>query len=110
MYSSNASIEVRPITSPDANLPTSVSFSQVNRSYGALHALGPIDLELRPNEFFAVVGPSGCGKSTLLDVLAGLNKPSSGKITFEGQPVHGNVPDGVGVVFQEDATFPWLTV
>lgn len=74
-----------------------------------LHALGPIDLDLRRGEFFAVVGPSGCGKSTLLDVLAGLSPPTEGTATFEGKPIHG-VPDGVGVVFQEDASFPWLTV
>ncbi|WP_249277446.1 MULTISPECIES: ABC transporter ATP-binding protein [unclassified Pandoraea] len=73
------------------------------------HALGPIDLTLFKGEFFSVVGPSGCGKSTLLDALAGLAKPSSGTVTFEGMPVKG-VPDGVGVVFQEDASFPWLTV
>lgn len=96
------------IETPDA---ISVSISQVTRVYaGMIHALGPIDLTLRHNEFFAVVGPSGCGKSTLLDVLAGLNKPTGGAILFEGKPVDGSVPDGVGVVFQEDATFPWLTV
>jgi NitT/TauT family transport system ATP-binding protein len=88
----------------------SVVLSAVTRSYGALHALGPIDLQLPQNEFFAVVGPSGCGKSTLLDVLAGLSKPTSGEIRFEGKRVDGAVPDGVGVVFQEDASFPWLTV
>jgi NitT/TauT family transport system ATP-binding protein len=75
-----------------------------------IHALGPIDLDIARGEFFAVVGPSGCGKSTLLDVLAGLSAPSAGTIRFEGKPVAGQVPDGVGVVFQEDASFPWLTV
>jgi NitT/TauT family transport system ATP-binding protein len=75
-----------------------------------VHALGPIDLEVRRGEFFAVVGPSGCGKSTLLEVLAGLQTPTQGDVTFEGQPVAGEVPDGIGVVFQEDASFPWLTV
>jgi NitT/TauT family transport system ATP-binding protein len=75
-----------------------------------LHALGPVDLELRRGEFFSVVGPSGCGKSTLLEVLAGLAPPSEGSVTFEGKPVEDRVPDGVGVVFQEDASFPWLTV
>jgi NitT/TauT family transport system ATP-binding protein len=75
-----------------------------------LHALGPVDLALKPGEFFAVVGPSGCGKSTLLEVLAGLAPPSEGRVTFEGKPVNGEVPEGVGVVFQEDASFPWLTV
>src|SRR6476659_6563729 len=75
-----------------------------------VHALGPLDLDLRRGEFFAVVGPSGCGKSTLLEVLAGLQRPTAGTVLFEGRPVSGEVPDGIGVVFQEDASFPWLTV
>jgi NitT/TauT family transport system ATP-binding protein len=75
-----------------------------------VHALGPVDLALRQGEFFSVVGPSGCGKSTLMDVLSGLGAPSDGTVTFEGKPVRGNVPDGIGVVFQEDSSFPWLTV
>jgi len=78
--------------------------------HAAVHALGPIDLSLRQGEFFSVVGPSGCGKSTLLDVIAGLARQSAGTILFEGKPVNGEVPDGIGVVFQEDASFPWLTV
>jgi NitT/TauT family transport system ATP-binding protein len=75
-----------------------------------LQALGPIDLDLVRGEFFAVVGPSGCGKSTFLEMLAGLQKPTAGSVSFEGKPVSGQVPQGIGVVFQEDASFPWLTV
>lgn len=75
-----------------------------------VHALGPVDLDLRQGEFFAVVGPSGCGKSSLLEVIAGLSEPSHGDVTFEGKPIGGRVPEGIGVVFQEDACFPWLTV
>ncbi len=89
------------------------SLNGVTRRYGGkqpVHALGPIDLDLARGEFFSVVGPSGCGKSTLLDVLSGLGLPSEGTITFEGKPVRGEVPDGVGVVFQEDSSFAWLTV
>jgi len=78
--------------------------------HAAVHALGPIDLSLKQGEFFSVVGPSGCGKSTLLDVIAGLARQSAGTILFEGKPVAGDVPDGIGVVFQEDASFPWLNV
>ncbi len=77
---------------------------------GDVHALGPVDLDLIKGEFFAVVGPSGCGKSTLLEVIAGLTSPSAGEVNFEGTPISGGVPDGVGVVFQEDACFPWLNV
>ena len=76
----------------------------------SVHALGPLDLDLRRGEFFSVVGPSGCGKSTLMDVIAGLSPPTEGTITFEDRPVAGEVPDGIGAVFQEDASFPWLTV
>jgi NitT/TauT family transport system ATP-binding protein len=73
-------------------------------------ALGPVDLDLARGEFFVVVGPSGCGKSTLLEIIAGLNSPTAGTVTLEDKPVAGEVPDGIGVVFQEDASFPWLTV
>ena len=75
-----------------------------------VHALGPIDLEIRKGEFFAVVGPSGCGKSTLLELIAGLTAPTQGEIVFEGRSIGQDIPDGVGVVFQEDACFPWLDV
>jgi len=90
-----------------------VALRGVSRIYPGkpeVHALGPIDLELARGEFFAVVGPSGCGKSTLLDVIAGLASPSTGEVTFESKRVKGEVPPGIGVVFQEDASFPWLTV
>ena len=96
--------------------PVHARLTDVTRVYPAragqptVHALGPLSMELKSGEFFSVVGPSGCGKSTLLDVLAGLALPSAGTVEFEGKPVHGMVPDGVGVVFQEDASFPWLTV
>lgn len=91
-----------------------VRLTGVTRTYTAadgraVHALGPIDLDLRRGEFFSVVGPSGCGKSTLLDVIAGLARPTTGTAEFEGRPIGDEVPEGVGVVFQEDASFPWLT-
>jgi NitT/TauT family transport system ATP-binding protein len=94
--------------------PAQVSLHGVDKIFGtggdAVHALGPIDLELRQGEFFAVVGPSGCGKSTLLELIAGLSTASRGEVAFEGKPISGRIPDGVGVVFQEDASFPWLSV
>jgi NitT/TauT family transport system ATP-binding protein len=77
---------------------------------GGVHALGPVDLELKRGEFFAVVGPSGCGKSSLLELIAGLSRPTEGQVAFEGKPIGDRVPEGVGVVFQEDACFPWLDV
>jgi NitT/TauT family transport system ATP-binding protein len=90
-----------------------VTLDRVVRNYEGppvVYALGPIDLEIRRGEFFSVVGPSGCGKSTLLDVLCGLVRPTSGSMSFEGKELHGEVPEGVGVVFQEDSSMRWLTV
>ncbi len=75
-----------------------------------VHALGPIDLDIARGEFFTVVGPSGCGKSTLLDVLSGLATATAGTVTFDGKAVAGTVPDGIGAVFQQDASFFWLNV
>ena len=104
------------MTTAAADADIHAALSGVTRVYPAtaatppVHALGPLDLELKRGEFFAVVGPSGCGKSTLLEVLAGLQQPSAGTVTFEGRAVTGKVPDGIGVVFQEDASFPWMTV
>jgi NitT/TauT family transport system ATP-binding protein len=85
-------------------------FARPGSTGDTFHALGPIDLDLRRGEFFAVVGPSGCGKSTLLELVAGLSTATRGDVAFEGAPIAGRIPDGVGVVFQEDASFPWLTV
>jgi NitT/TauT family transport system ATP-binding protein len=81
-----------------------------SRGGQAVHALGPLDLSIEQGEFFAVVGPSGCGKSTLLELIAGLTPASEGRIEFEGQPIENEIPDGIGVVFQEDACFAWLSV
>ncbi len=85
------------------------AFAQVGDAAG-VRALERVDLALRAGEFFSVIGPSGCGKSTLLDIVAGLIAPSEGRVRFEGREVRGEVPDGIGVVFQEDASFPWLSV
>jgi NitT/TauT family transport system ATP-binding protein len=77
---------------------------------GAVEALGPVDMDIAGGEFFSVVGPSGCGKSTLLDIIAGLSSPTTGEAHFDGKPLTGDVPDGVGAVFQQDASFFWLKV
>lgn len=76
---------------------------------GPVVALNGANLEIRNNEFICVVGPSGCGKSTLLNILAGLLEPTSGEVLVDGKPVEGTSVDR-GVVFQQYALFPWLTV
>ncbi|MCC6467172.1 MAG: ABC transporter ATP-binding protein [Alphaproteobacteria bacterium] len=98
------------VTSVHVSLKGVTKVFQRPDSGGEVHALGPVDLDLRAGEFFAVVGPSGCGKSTLLEAIAGLAEPTEGTVAFEGRAIGSEVPDGIGVVFQEDACFPWLDV
>ncbi|MET0187269.1 MAG: ABC transporter ATP-binding protein [Achromobacter sp.] len=111
----SAVVPIAGVAAPDA-AGVHAQMRGVTRTYAgvdgqsSVQALAATDLTLRRGEFYAVIGPSGCGKSTLLDVLAGLSRPTSGTITFEGKRVDGKVPDGIGVVFQEDASFAWLTV
>lgn len=76
---------------------------------GEVVALNGINLDIFENEFVTVVGPSGCGKSTLLNIIAGLDKPSSGAVFCDGKEITGTGTER-GVVFQQYALFPWLTV
>ena len=76
---------------------------------GNVTALNGVDLDIRENEFVSVVGTSGCGKSTLLNIIAGLEEPTSGKVYVKGCEVVGTGKER-GVIFQQYALFPWLTV
>ena len=72
-------------------------------------AVEDVSFDIRPGEFVSVIGPSGCGKSTLFNIIAGLQTPTSGQVSVEGQPVRGPHP-AVGTVFQEESCFPWRSV
>lgn len=72
-------------------------------------ALQDIDLTARRGEFVCIVGPSGCGKSTFLNLIAGFERPSRGELRLRRQVITRPGADR-GVVFQEHALFPWLTV
>lgn len=82
-------------------------FTQPNGA--PLHVLSDISLRIRPNEVVALLGPSGCGKSTVLRILAGLIRPSKGKVLYRGAVLEGLNP-GCAIVFQSFALFPWMTV
>ncbi len=71
--------------------------------------LKSVSFDVGDGEFVCLLGPSGCGKSTLLNIAAGLIKPSAGTVTAGSRVVTGPGRDR-GVVFQEYALFPWLTV
>jgi len=72
-------------------------------------ALQDIDLTVAEREFVAILGPSGCGKSTLLNMVAGFDQPTRGSVKVAGEEIAAPAPTR-GVVFQEPALFPWLSV
>lgn len=75
-------------------------------------AIGDISFEVDRGEFLVIVGSSGVGKTTLIKCLSGLLAPTRGSIEFDGEPVVGRTPRGLGLVFQEygRSLFPWWTV
>ena len=87
-----------------------VSKAFANEETGQLvRALHDVSLAVDENEFVCLLGPSGCGKSTLLNLVAGFERPTAGRVLFEGRPVQAAGPER-GVVFQDPTLFPWLTV
>jgi NitT/TauT family transport system ATP-binding protein len=91
-----------------------ISFRNVRKTFdvsghAAFTALQGLSLDIEDGEFITVVGPSGCGKSTAMNVAAGLISPSSGQVLVDNVPVTGPGPER-GVIFQQYALFPWLTV
>jgi NitT/TauT family transport system ATP-binding protein len=88
---------------PDQLSP--VRFHQVGKAFGSgrtsVVALDSVDLEVTAGEFVCLLGASGCGKTTLLNLVAGLDRPTSGRIELNSSRP--------AVVFQEAALMPWLT-
>jgi len=92
---------------------THLSIQNVTKEFetrqGKLVALAETSVEIRAGEFVCFVGPSGCGKTTLLNLIAGLEKPTTGRLLKDGGEIHEPGSDRV-VIFQETALFPWLNV
>lgn len=91
----------------------SIQIQGVNKIFASddreVVALKDINLDIPSGQFVCLLGPSGCGKSTLLNAIAGFSLPSSGSIAADGKVVNGPGPER-GMVFQEYALFPWMTV
>jgi NitT/TauT family transport system ATP-binding protein len=91
-----------------------LSIKNLNKTYHTeegdeVVVLSDINLYVADKEFVCFIGPSGCGKTTLLRITAGLEKPDSGTLTVNNEPIKGPGPDR-GMVFQEYSLFPWRTV
>ena len=86
---------------------------QVSKSYGATAAIAPLDLDIAAGATTVLIGPSGSGKSTLLRLLNGLIRPTTGTVTFDGEPVtEASAPAlrrRMGYVIQDGGLFPHLT-
>lgn len=99
----------RPTSAPAAR----VRIVDVERTFstkeGPRTVLHGVTLEVNPGEIIAVVGPSGCGKSTLLRLIGGLDSPTAGTITLDGDEVHAH-DDSTAIAFQEPRLLPWRTI
>ncbi len=92
--------------------PVTVSIQSVSKRFGTVTAVDRVSLDIRQNEFFALLGPSGCGKTTLLRMLAGFETPDRGSILIDGQDMAEVPPNRrpVNMVFQSYAVFPHMSV
>jgi len=89
-----------------------ISIRNVNKAFPGVKAVDDANIDIRPNEFFALLGPSGCGKTTLLRMIAGFETPSEGQILIDGVDVSETPPNKrpVNMVFQSYAVFPHMSV
>ena len=94
-----------------------IELTHVTKRWGGFYAVDDLDLLIEDNAFVTLLGPSGCGKTTTLRMIAGLETPTTGKITIDGMTVFDsdagiNVPArerGIGYLFQNYALFPNMT-
>ena len=90
----------------------SVSFRDIQKSFGKVKVIQGINFDIRDGEFVVLVGPSGCGKSTLLRMLAGLEEISGGEIRVDDKVVNDleSKDRDIAMVFQSYALYPHMTV
>ncbi|MEO9459768.1 MAG: ABC transporter ATP-binding protein [Lentilitoribacter sp.] len=89
-----------------------ITLKQVQKKFGDVEVIPPLDLEIKDGEFVVFVGPSGCGKSTLLRLIAGLEDTTSGNIEIDDEDATGLPPAkrGLAMVFQSYALYPHMSV
>ena len=89
-----------------------IRIEAVSKRYGAVAAVDDISLDIRENEFLALLGASGCGKTTLLRLIAGFEHPDRGRVLIGGQDMTLRAPYArpVNMMFQSYALFPHMTV
>ena len=89
-----------------------IVLDKVEKSFGEVNVIPPLDLEIEDGEFVVFVGPSGCGKSTLLRLIAGLEDVTGGTIRIDGEDATSVPPAkrGLAMVFQSYALYPHMTV
>ena len=89
-----------------------VSLNKVSKNFDQTEVIKDVSIDVNQGEFCVFVGPSGCGKSTLLRLIAGLEEPTNGKISIDGEDVTFVDPAtrGIGMVFQNYALYPHMTV
>ena len=80
-----------------------ITLDRLTKSFGKQTAVKDFSLDIKQNEFIALLGPSGCGKTTTMNMISGLLKPDSGTVLFDGKPMNEVPPGkrGVGFVFQD---------
>ena len=90
----------------------SIQLQNITKRYGSVTAIDDVSLDIRDNEFFALLGPSGCGKTTLLRTLAGFETPQAGRVLVDGQDVTQTRPSQrpLNLMFQSYALFPHMSV
>ena len=107
-----ASLAWRAMPTEGSSAPAAISLSGLSKHFGEVRAVDDLDLEIVDGEFFSMLGPSGSGKTTVLRLIAGFEKPTSGKIVLGDRDVTG-VPAyarDVNTVFQDYAIFPHMSV
>ena len=107
--SAHASPPVGSAAGANALLDVQAITKRFISSEGEVLAVDDLSFSVAPGQFVSIIGPSGCGKSTVFNIVGGLLGDYQGRVTVAGEAIAGTHP-AIGMVFQEESTFPWRTV